>query len=201
MAGSNSVTSASMKASQSHGASATAEHATAYVSTSVRKSINLDSTWAQVVFSTSVNLSATVTSINTASVVETLSPSVSQRSASAVLNDSNMHQSQTTISRSMTKSPTVSPTKGVDSSVTSSTLTLSQFVNSGLNSVNVSRTSSSAHSSVFSTMSSRYDSPLPSSSTGFMGLTKVSSSTTARVASNQMPSSVSMLSASGKLIL
>lgn len=198
MAGSNSVTSASMKASQSHGASATAEHATAYVSTSVRKSINLDSTWAQVVFSTSVNLSATVTSINTASVVETLSPSVSQRSASAVLNDSNMHQSQTTISRSMTKSPTVSPTKGVDSSVTSSTLTLSQFVNSGLNSVNVSRTSSSAHSSVFSTMSSRYDSPLPSSSTGFMGLTKVSSSTTARVASNQMPSSVSMLSASGQ---
>ena len=202
MAGSNSVTSASMKASQSHGASATAEHATAYVSTSVRKSINLDSTWAQVVFSTSVNLSATVsvTSINTTSVVETLSPSVSQRSASAALNYSNMHQSQTTISRSMTKSPTVSPTKGVDSSVTSSTLTLSQFVNSGLNSVNVSRTSSSAHSSVFSTMSSRYDSPLPSSSTGFMGLTKVSSSTTARVASNQMPS-VSMLSASGKLIL
>nr|XP_058969041.1 uncharacterized protein LOC131795476 [Pocillopora verrucosa] len=198
MAGSNSVTSASVKASQSHRASATAEHATANVSTSVRKSINLDSTWAQVVFSTSVNLSATVTSINTASVVETLSPSVSQRSASAVLNDSNMHQSQTTISRSMTKSPTVSPTKGVDSSVTSSTLTLSQFVNSGLNSVNVSRTSSSAHSSVFSTMSSRYDSPLPSSSTGFMGLTKVSSSTTARVASNQMPSSVSMLSASGQ---
>lgn len=199
MAGSNSVTSASMKASQSHRASATAEHATANVSISVRKSSSLDSTRAQVVFSTSVNLSATVsvTSTNTASVVETLSPSVSQRSASAVLNDSNMYQSQTTISRSMTKSPTISPTKGVDSSVTSSTLTLSQFVNSGLNSVNVSRTSSSAHSSVFSTMSSRYDSPLPSSSTGFMGLTKVSSSTTARVASNQMPS-VSMLSASGQ---
>ncbi|XP_066027152.1 uncharacterized protein [Pocillopora verrucosa] len=199
MAGSNSVTSASMKASQSHGASATAEHATAYVSTSVRKSINLDSTWAQVVFSTSVNLSATVsvTSINTTSVVETLSPSVSQRSVSAALNYSNMHQSQTTISRSMTKSPTISPMKGVDSSVTSSTSTLSQFVNSGLNSVNVSGTSSRAHSSVFSKMSSRYDSPLPSSSTGFMGLTKVSSSTTARVASNQMPS-VSMLSASGQ---
>lgn len=174
MAGSNSVTSASMKASQSHGASATVsatpEHATATVS---------------------------VTSINTTSVVETLSPSVSQGSASAVLSDSNMDQSQTTISRSMTKSPTISPTKGVDSSVTSSTSTLSQFVNSGLNSVNVSGTSSSAHSSVFSKMSSRYDSPLPSSSTGFMGLTKVSSSTTARVASNQMPS-VSMLSASGQ---
>lgn len=174
MAGSNSVTSASMKASQSHGASATVsatpEHATATVS---------------------------VTSINTASVVETLSPSVGQGSASAVLSDSNMDQSQTTISRSMTKSPTISPTKGVDSSVTSSTSTLSQFVNSGLNSVNVSGTSSSAHSSVFSKMSSRYDSPLPSSSTGFMGLTKVSSSTTARVASNQMPS-VSMLSASGQ---
>lgn len=168
MAGSNSVTSASMKASQSHGASATVsatpEHATATVS---------------------------VTPINTASVVETSSPSVSQRSASAVL----MHQSQTTISRSMTKSPTISPTKGVDSLITSSTSTLSQFVNSGLNSVNVSGTSSSAHSSVFSKMSSRYDSPLPSSSTGFMGMTKVSSSTTARVASNQMPS-VSMLSAS-----
>lgn len=174
MAGSNSVTSASMKASQSHGASATVsatpEHATATVS---------------------------VTSINTTSVVETLSPSVGQGSASAVLSDSNMDQSQTTISRSMTKSPTISPTKGVDSSVTSSTSTLSQFVNSGLNSVNVSGTSSSAHSSVFSKMSSRYDSPLPSSSTGFMGLTKVSSSTTARVASNQMPS-VSMLSASGQ---
>ncbi|XP_022779952.1 putative GPI-anchored protein pfl2 [Stylophora pistillata] len=168
---------------------------------SVVESNTTDSSSSQPVSATSMVQSQNSVSVATSfnSITRSLFPSVSQSRILAVSNNSSLYQtrSETSVFRSMTQSPTVLPTKNMNISANSPTLALSQSMDGGNNSVNISRSSYSAHSSFISEISPRLHSPLPSSSAVFIGKASVSTYVAAKVTSNETPS-VCMPSASGQ---